>query len=119
MDATYAFDRRRSTGVLETRDVGEDSVSRWLTSGLRRAWVRSKILRPSRTTRSPSFIGDSPARCDQHDIKSEFKYTAEDDGAIEEFVRKTTSLAAHPHGTCAMRSQEEGGVCWAVGIGIA
>jgi len=65
------------------------------------------------------LIGDSPARCDQHDIKSEFKYTAEDDGAIEEFVRKTTSLAAHPHGTCAMRSQEEGGVCWAVGIGIA
>lgn len=43
-------------------------------------------------------------------VTSDIEYTAEDDAAIEEWIRGNLNTTWHSLGTCAMRPREEGGV---------
>jgi choline dehydrogenase-like flavoprotein len=44
------------------------------------------------------------------DKSSDITYTAEDDYAIDEWIRKNVASTAHASGTCPMKSRVEGGV---------
>ncbi|KAI0655408.1 alcohol oxidase-like protein [Cubamyces menziesii] len=43
-------------------------------------------------------------------VDADIEYTAEDDKAIEDYVKKAVATAWHSLGTCAMKKREEGGV---------
>lgn len=61
----------------------------------------------------PKFAAGSAAALEAGPIEgevSDIQYTAEDDAAIEEWIRGNLSTTWHSLGTCAMKPREQGGV---------
>lgn len=64
---------------------------------------------PVFSSSSPARLEDLPQPRDTTEIEP-IKYTADDDAAIEDWVRKTVGTAYHSIGTCPMRPRERQGV---------
>ena len=80
-----------------------------------RALVRSTDLYRGEVGIShPEFPAGSKAACvadaDAESVLREPEYTAEDDAAIEKFIRANVSTTWHSMGTCKIAAEEEGGV---------
>jgi len=62
----------------------------------------------------PKYAADSPARCEEWKESSaaivDLVYSAEDDAAIEQWVRENTGTTWHSMATCPMKPEADGGV---------
>jgi choline dehydrogenase-like flavoprotein len=80
-----------------------------------RALVRStELYRGEVGISHPEFPEGSKAACvtdtDSKSVVREPEYTAEDDEAIEKFIRANVATTWHSMGTCKMAAEEQGGV---------
>ncbi|KAI0389166.1 alcohol oxidase-like protein [Xylariaceae sp. FL0594] len=101
-------------------DEGKLDVTKyiWAYKTQREIARRMSVYRGELAMYHPRFAPDSNAACSQDKLQgppdvqdnSKIEYTAEDDAAIEDWIRKNINTAWHPMGTCKMLPLSENGV---------
>ena len=86
----------------------------WAYKKLRAIMRSTEMYRGEVQLGHPQFPVGSKVACetkvDLNVDQRNIEYSAEDDKAIEKFLRETVQTTWHSLGTCPMRSREEGGV---------
>ncbi|KAA1473386.1 alcohol oxidase-like protein [Dentipellis sp. KUC8613] len=110
-DATAPLDFK--SGFLESMADVEPLV--WVYKYAREISRRVSLFRGEYAPMHPKFPPGSQAAVIEDGMPTPLNaprlvYTAEDDKAIELFVRKNIGSSWHSNGTCAMKAREDGGV---------
>ena len=104
-------------GLLSDPEGADLLACRWAYKKQREIARRMKVYRGEVAISHPSFAEDSDARVTEYDDPgaeapsdiSDIKYSAEDDAAIDQFVREHVSTPWHSIGTCKMAPLDEKG----------
>ncbi|KAB5566738.1 alcohol oxidase-like protein [Coniochaeta sp. 2T2.1] len=103
------------SGILTDAEGIDLTAHVWAYKTQREILRRMPVYRGELAITHPKFPPGSASACvdlDTHDAEAvkSLEYTAEDDRAIEQWVREHVSTAWHPLGTCKMAPREKGGV---------
>ncbi|KAI0643099.1 alcohol oxidase-like protein [Trametes meyenii] len=99
-------------GYLDRRDM---ALHKWGYKRTREYARRLKSYRGEVAARHPAFSSASKVAVGARDgpvrvLAPDLEYSAEDEKALEDYIRQAVATAWHSLGTCAMKKREENGV---------
>ncbi|KAI9166350.1 Alcohol oxidase [Paramyrothecium foliicola] len=103
-------------GLLSDSDGFDLLVCRWAYKKQREIARRMNIFRGEIARTHPAFPADSKARVFPYDASiprssiTDIEYTADDDAAIDQYIKERISTPWHSLGTCKMGPREKKGV---------